>query len=127
MSNRRRGDREEVFKLLDQVMGAEQTTEGSVRAMSLDAAVFPDTLWALHYPAENKYYVGTRDIGDVLIVTSSRELAECFLEAMPDDWSDGCVPRELGFDEARLEAKSRGLDALLLVDDPEGPGVHYVR
>jgi hypothetical protein len=125
--------KEEVFKLLDQLFGAEQTGEGVVRSLSI-CDEFPDELWALYYPSEEKYYcVKTPNLGAEpgvlsLVTTSSRELAEIFIEALDDEYAEGCVPKMLYFDEAREEAQKREkVQALLLVDDPDKTKMHFVK
>ncbi|MEW5883451.1 MAG: hypothetical protein AB1725_04405 [Armatimonadota bacterium] len=95
--------------------------------LGLDRA-FPEAVVVLHHPETDRY--GCYCLGAVhgLACFSREEPAIRFAQEALESIS-GIVLRSLTFDEAREVAKSRPLPvvAVILLDDPDHPLVHYVR
>jgi hypothetical protein len=111
---------------------SEQTVEGIVDWFPI-ADEFPQVIWCLHHPDRDTYTC--RSIpGDPasygMVAFSTLERTERFIERLnirkPE--TTGCIPVLRTFDEARELAKERdGVQALILLDDPRNPSIHYVK
>lgn len=95
--------------------------------LGLDRA-FPERVIVLHHPETDRY--GCYCLGALhgLACFSHEDPAIRFAREALDSVS-GIVLRSVTFDEAREVAKSRPLPvvAVILLDDPDDPLVHYVR
>ena len=91
---------------------------------------WPDFLWLFHYPASGKYHcLESPDGVTGMVCCSSVEFGKMFIEEAIDktEFTDDCILIGVSFDSAReiVIAKS-GVQALLLLDDPDGLLCHYV-
>jgi hypothetical protein len=123
---------EETFWTPEDLEESEQTVEGIVDWFPI-ADEFPQVLWCLHYPDRDTYTCRAIP-GDPesygMVTFSTLERTERFIEQLTSRKPDtaGCIPVLRTFDEARELAKDRdGVQALILLDDPRNPSVHYVR
>ena len=97
--------------------------------VSLDLNAFPENLFMLHYPDNDKYlgYFSPEDGVSGLVCFSSVDLAESFLHFADDK---NARTKALTLDEARAIAKDPKrpkVEALLLADDPWKPKALFVK
>lgn len=87
---------------------------------------FPDTLYILHHPASGKYgcflHAGTHGVACFSTENGALRFSELIDLC-------GMTSHQVSFDEAREVAKGRPhpVTALILLDDPSDPHVHFVK
>lgn len=120
----------EVFRLLDQFFGAEESAD-DFRDAAHRCETFPDVVWAFAYPSEGKFYCVQAPIEDeptCLVTVANRELADACIAAMDDELAFGCVPERMSTELIIVEAKRRDtIGAIALMDLSKKPRMQFVK
>ncbi len=129
MEHNRRDDW--IFDIPDNLDECQRSIEGLIDWFPV-ADEFPRLLWCIHYPDRGTYacrLIPEDPSAFGLVTFSTLDYCRKFINAAAKHGSvTDCISVLRTFDEARDLAKDRQrVRAVMLLDDPANPKLHYVR